>query len=102
VARSTPAANNEAGLGHEQAERFGALVRERRRSLKMNQSDLALATGVTRWFIIELEAGKATAQLGRALLVAETLGLRLFDRMSQDPADNALLPDMLPEDEDPS
>jgi DNA-binding XRE family transcriptional regulator len=71
----------------------------------MNQSDLALATGARRQFIIELEAGKATAHLGRALLVAETLGLRLFDRMSQDNAHNALLPDILPdlpEDEDPS
>jgi transcriptional regulator with XRE-family HTH domain len=71
----------------------------------MNQSDLALATGVTRHFIMDLEAGKETVQLGKALLVAEALGLRLFDRMSQDSSNNALLPDMLPDlpdDEDPS
>jgi HTH-type transcriptional regulator / antitoxin HipB len=89
----------------QQASSFGQLVRERRRSLQMNQSDLALATGVTRHFIMDLEAGKETVQLGKALLVAEALGLRLFDRMSQDSGNNALLPDMLPdlpEDEDPS
>jgi HTH-type transcriptional regulator / antitoxin HipB len=93
--------SNEPELGQRLAIQFGALVRERRRALKMNQNDLALTTGVRRQFIIELEAGKATSHLGRALLVAETLGLRLFDRMSQDNSNNALLPDM-PEDENPS
>lgn len=84
-------------LGSPQAKRFGSLVRERRKALKMTQNDLVLATGVHRLFIIDLEAGKVTAQLGKALLVAEALGLRLFDRMTQTNDDNALLPDMLPD-----
>ena len=55
---------------------FGALIRSRRKMLKMRQDQLALATGVGRRFLIELEAGKPSCQLGRSLLVAEALGLR--------------------------
>jgi DNA-binding XRE family transcriptional regulator len=41
----------------------------------MSQDQLALATGVGRRFLIELEAGKATCHLGRSLVVAQALGL---------------------------
>jgi transcriptional regulator with XRE-family HTH domain len=58
---------------------FGALIRMRRKQLKMRQSDLALATGVGRRFLIELEAGKPSCQLGRSLAVGEALGLKLID-----------------------
>ena len=88
------------------ARHFGALVRERREALKMRQDDLALATGVGRRFILELEAGKASCQLGRALVVAAAVGLRPFDLMSaNNDDDNALLPDLtddLPDLEDDS
>lgn len=84
----------ETTIGHDLASRFGTLVRERRRALKMSQDDLALATGVGRRFIVELEGGKASSQLGRALAVAEAVGLRIFDRMGVDDAHNALLPEM--------
>ncbi len=61
-------------------------------------------TGVGRRFILELEAGKPSCQLGRALVVAAAVGLRTFDLMSaNNDADNALLPDLiddLPEPED--
>lgn len=85
-------------MGEEEAARFGSLVRERRKALKMNQDALALATGVGRRFIIDLEAGKTTCELGRSLVVANAVGLRIFDLLQQDGADNALLPDM-PDDE---
>ena len=55
---------------------FGALIRSRRKVLKLRQDQLALATGVGRRFLIDLEAGKPSCQLGRSLLVAEALGLR--------------------------
>lgn len=55
---------------------FGALIRSRRKVLKMRQDQLALATGVGRRFLIDLEAGQPSCQLGRSLLVAEALGLR--------------------------
>jgi transcriptional regulator with XRE-family HTH domain len=58
---------------------FGALIRSRRKVLKMRQDQLALATGVGRRFLIDLEAGKPSCQLGRSLLVAEALGLRSAD-----------------------
>lgn len=81
AADSTPRSEIENAAG-EQARRFGAMVRERREALRMRQDDLALATGVGRRFILELEAGKASCQLGRALVVAAAVGLRPFDLMS--------------------
>ena len=61
----------------EAAVAFGSLIRCRRKALKMRQDQLALATGVGRRFLIDLEAGKASCQLGRSLLVADALGLKL-------------------------
>src|SRR5215510_8337210 len=60
----------------EAASAFGSLIRSRRKALRMRQDQLALATGVGRRFLIDLEAGKPSCQLGRSLLVAEALGLR--------------------------
>jgi transcriptional regulator with XRE-family HTH domain len=70
------------------AHAFGSLVRSRRKAIRMRQDQLALATGVGRRFVIDLEAGKPSCQLGRSLLVAEALGLDLanilaFDARSQ-------------------
>jgi DNA-binding XRE family transcriptional regulator len=88
--------------GAQHAARFGALVREHREALRMTQDDLALTTGVGRRFIVELEAGKPSCQLGKALVVAIAVGLRPFDLMSEDNADNALLPDLPERTEEPS
>lgn len=85
---------------------FGAMVKERRRAQGLRQDELALATGVGRRFLSELESGKSTTQLGKALLVAETLGMRLdalLEPRSQAPADFTDLPapgDELPLEED--
>lgn len=79
------------------AEHFGALVRERREQLKLRQEDLVFSTGVGRRFIIDLEAGKPSCQLGKALVVAVALGLRPLDVMSATADAGPLLPD-LPED----
>jgi transcriptional regulator with XRE-family HTH domain len=76
------------------AARLGDLIRARRKSLNMNQDDVALATGVGRRFIIDLESGKPSCQVGKALLVAEAVGLRLFDMLAQASASQELLPDM--------
>lgn len=78
------------------AQRFGALVRERRETLGMRQDEVALATGVGRRFVIDLEAGKATCQLGKSLVVAEAVGLRLFDLLAAvDRSGEPQLPDMI-------
>lgn len=58
---------------------FGSLIRSQRKALNMRQDELALATGVGRRFLIDLEAGKSSCQLGRSLLVADALGLRVTD-----------------------
>jgi HTH-type transcriptional regulator / antitoxin HipB len=56
---------------------LGAVIRRERRALGLRLEDLALAAGVGMRFLSELERGKATAQLDRALRVIRTLGLQL-------------------------
>ena len=58
------------------------MIRGRRKALNLRQDQLALATGVGRRFLIELEAGKPSCQLGRSLLVAEALGFSPADILS--------------------
>src|SRR5438874_13306848 len=58
---------------------FASLIRTRRKAMKLRQDELALATGVGRRFLIELEAGKPSCQLGRSLLVADALRMKLAD-----------------------
>ena len=87
----------------EAAAAFGGLIRNRRKALNMRQDQLALATGVGRRFLIDLEAGKASCQLGRSLLVAEALGIKSVDvpipaRSSQTSFE---LPDLAEEPEEP-
>ena len=84
------------------AARFGALIREHREALKLRQDDIAFSTGLGRRFIIELEAGKPTCHLGKALVAAAAVGLRPIDLMSENNADNALLPDLPESTEEPS
>ncbi len=87
------------------ASAFGVLIRSRRKALKMRQDQLALATGVGRRFLVDLEAGKPTCQLGRSLLVAEALGLRSADVPAHSAPPQAAtapeLPDLPDEDEEP-
>jgi transcriptional regulator with XRE-family HTH domain len=85
---------------------LGSLIRRRRKALKMRQDELALATGVGRRFLIDLEAGKPTCQLGRSLLVADALGLRVTDFLasvhpSLEAATDPELPDLAQEVEEP-
>ncbi len=54
---------------------FGAVLRERRRALKITQAQLASVTGVSRKAVIEIENGKPTAQWQNALRLAQALGL---------------------------
>lgn len=61
------------------AQAFGAAVAAGRRGLGLTQRELALAIGVGERFIIELEAGKPTAQLGKALAAAKAVGIQLVD-----------------------
>jgi transcriptional regulator with XRE-family HTH domain len=85
---------------------FASLIRTRRKAMKMRQDQLALVTGVGRRFLIDLEAGKSSCQLGRSLLVAEGVGLRLLDILESGALhqnENATdLPELPPEMEEPA
>lgn len=56
---------------------FGQAIRRARRHRGMTQRELALVAGTGERFVVDLESGKATTQLGRALAVLAALGLRL-------------------------
>lgn len=59
---------------------LGRLVREARQQRGLSQQDLADAAGVGRRFVSELENGKETVELGKALLVAAACGIDLSAR----------------------
>ena len=56
---------------------IGDTIKIRRKELGMNQSDLAMVTATGRRFISDLENGKASCELGKALAVLDNLGLEL-------------------------
>ena len=58
-------------------EQLGAAIRARRRQLNVTQKDLALTCGTGLRFIIDLEKGKPTCQIGRTLQVIHALGITL-------------------------
>lgn len=64
------------------AQQFGAAIADARRELGLTQRELALAINSGERFIVELEAGKPTAQLGKALAAARAVGIRLTDARS--------------------
>ena len=53
---------------------IGTIVRTTRRAQDLRQDELAGAAGVGLRFIVDLEAGKPTAQIGKTLLVLQALG----------------------------
>lgn len=59
------------------AEELGALIRTRRSRLGMNLGDAAICCGVGRRFLLDLEAGKPTAQFDKILQVLDTFGMGL-------------------------
>lgn len=57
---------------------IGKLIRSTRRSLGVTQKSLALTSGTGLRFVIDLERGKETCEIGKALTVLQTLGIRLI------------------------
>ena len=53
---------------------IGDIVRAARKAAGLRQYELAGAAGVGVRFIVDLEAGKPTAQIGKALQVLQALG----------------------------
>lgn len=56
---------------------IGEAVRKTRKLLNVTQKDLALTSGTGLRFIIDLEKGKPTAQIGKIITVLNTLGIQL-------------------------
>lgn len=56
---------------------LGQALRQERKEQGLNQVELAGLSDVGNRFIVELEQGKATIELGKALQVAHMLGIRL-------------------------
>ena len=60
--------------GNMDSNKLGQIVRHERKAQGLRQDELAAASGVGVRFIVDLEAGKSTLQLEKALLVLRTLG----------------------------
>lgn len=56
---------------------IGQAIRRARKAMGLRQPELAAAAGVGLRFLVELERGKPTAQLGLTLMVLQAVGLEL-------------------------
>lgn len=54
---------------------LAAAIQTRRKRLGITQKELAMACGTGLRFIVDLEKGKRTCQIGKALQVLQALGL---------------------------
>lgn len=59
------------------AKSYGEAIRNRRKELGYTQAYLAEFTGFSVSFISDLERGKATAEIGKAIYLANLLGMNL-------------------------
>ncbi len=58
-------------------ETIGELARTTRKAMGVTQQELAMTSGTGLRFIIDLEKGKPTCQLGKVLTVLQTLGIKI-------------------------
>ena len=56
---------------------IGAIVRDRRKQLKLDQATLAKRIGVSRQWVIEIERGHTRAELGLVLRAIDVLDINL-------------------------
>ncbi|MGA7712030.1 MAG: helix-turn-helix domain-containing protein [Rhizomicrobium sp.] len=56
---------------------LGAVIRENRKRLGLDQAELAKRVGVSRQWVIGIERGRARAELGLVLRALDALGLQL-------------------------
>jgi len=60
---------------------LGLILRARRKALGYSQASLAALCGTGTRFISDLENGKETIELGKSLMVAQSLGIDLAARI---------------------
>ena len=58
-------------------EQLGTAIRTRRKQLKITQKELAMTCGTGLRFIVDLERGKPTCQVGKTLQILQALGLAI-------------------------
>jgi HTH-type transcriptional regulator/antitoxin HipB len=56
---------------------IGKLIRDTRKKLGVTQKVLALTSGTGIRFIIDLEKGKETCEIGKTLTILHTLGIKI-------------------------
>ena len=73
---------------------FGAVIRDRRKQLKLDQAALAGRIGASRQWVIEIERGHPRAELGLVLRAVDALNIRLDASVggSDDPRPGAVGP----------
>jgi len=62
---------------------LGAVIRDRRKQLKLDQAAFAKRIGVSRQWVIEIERGHARAELGLVLRAIDVLGIHLDASIEQ-------------------
>jgi HTH-type transcriptional regulator / antitoxin HipB len=62
---------------------LGALIRERRTALGLDQKTLAHNVGVSRQWIVDVEKGKPRAPIGLVLRTIEALGITLSPKIAE-------------------
>jgi y4mF family transcriptional regulator len=69
---------------------LGAVIRDRRRQLKLEQARLARRIGVSRQWVIEVERGHSRAELGLVLRALDALSIgldaRVLDQIGDHPS----------------
>lgn len=65
---------------------LGRLIRARRKELGLRQPDVAMTSGVGVRFIVDIENGKPTCQVGKVLTLMAALGIQLTGRYDPAPS----------------
>jgi HTH-type transcriptional regulator / antitoxin HipB len=58
-------------------QQIGQIIRDTRKKLGVTQKALALTSGTGLRFVIELERGKETCEIGKVLTILNTLGIKI-------------------------
>ncbi len=70
---------------------FGALIKSRRKTLKIGQAALAKAIGVGRQWVVAIEKAQSGAELGLVLRALNHLGVRI-GTLDSEPAPHLMQP----------
>lgn len=73
---------------------LGAVVRDRRKQLGLDQAQLAVRVGVSRQWVVGIEHGRSRAELGLVLRTLDVLGVRLDMRLENDKGTPRTSPDI--------